>query len=183
LEKKLKVFNLEKFSLNIIQRKEENLRKLLDTNSSLKEIDLFVDDCKHSRKDVKKLILKNKLIPYICNECKNEGFWNDKKLTLQLEHKNGKKNDNRIENLCFLCPNCHSQTPTWGSKNIKRKEKTIPPRKFNVSKEELERLVREYPFKKIAKMFSVTDNAIRKRCNVLQIEIPKFPAGYWIKKN
>jgi predicted HNH restriction endonuclease len=33
-------------------------------------------------------------------------------------------NDNRLENLRFLCPNCHSQTTTYGSRNQQRNEST-----------------------------------------------------------
>lgn len=32
-------------------------------------------------------------------------------------HKNGDWRDNRAYNLRFLCPNCHSQTPNFGTKN------------------------------------------------------------------
>lgn len=39
-----------------------------------------------------------------------------KKLTLQLDHINGKNNDHRIENLRLLCPNCHSITETYAGK-------------------------------------------------------------------
>ena len=41
------------------------------------------------------------------------------KLTLQLDHINGINNDNRKENLRFLCPNCHSQTDTFAGRNLK----------------------------------------------------------------
>jgi 5-methylcytosine-specific restriction endonuclease McrA len=39
--------------------------------------------------------------------------WCGKKLVLHLDHINGINNDNRLTNLRFLCPNCHSQTPTY----------------------------------------------------------------------
>ena len=42
--------------------------------------------------------------------------WLDKPLPLELHHVNGDGLDNRIENLMLLCPNCHSQTSTWGGR-------------------------------------------------------------------
>ena len=66
------------------------------------------------RSYVKKLIIEKTLKEYKCSLC---GLvkWKDKEINLHLDHINGKNNDNRLENLRFLCPNCHSQTPTYCS--------------------------------------------------------------------
>lgn len=50
-----------------------------------------------------------------CEEC-DITEWNNKKIIFELEHINGNNTDNRIENLKILCPNCHSQTPTFRNK-------------------------------------------------------------------
>lgn len=49
------------------------------------------------------------------NKCEECGLdqWNNKSLGCELEHINGDNMDNRIENIKILCPNCHSQTPTY----------------------------------------------------------------------
>jgi hypothetical protein len=67
----------------------------------------------------------------VCVECGQGSTWNSKPLRLQIDHKNGNPLDNRFGNPRFLCPNCHTQTDTFGSANIKRPSKLPkPPRKF-----------------------------------------------------
>ena len=46
--------------------------------------------------------------------------WNGLPAPLQLDHINGIRDDNRIENLRILCANCHAQTDTWTGKNKMR---------------------------------------------------------------
>jgi len=82
--------------------------------------DVFCENSTYSRHHLKKRIINNNLIEYKCYKCQNNGEWNGEKLSLQLEHKNGINNDNRLENLSFLCPNCHSQTDTYASKSRKK---------------------------------------------------------------
>ena len=76
----------------------------------------FVEGNYFDQKSLKSKVLKYNLIEYKCS-CGNTGEWNGKVLILQLDHINGNNCDNRIENLRFLCPNCHSQTETHSGKN------------------------------------------------------------------
>lgn len=43
--------------------------------------------------------------------------WMGKPIILELEHKDGNSENNFKDNLCLICPNCHSQTPTYKAKN------------------------------------------------------------------
>lgn len=51
--------------------------------------------------------------------------WRGRELGLQLHHRNGRKHDNRIENLQLLCPNCHAQTDNWGGRNKRRNDNAL----------------------------------------------------------
>lgn len=59
---------------------------------------------------------------YLQRECFECGIaeWRGEPLAIQIDHINGVKTDWRIENLRMLCPNCHSQTPTFSGRNVKR---------------------------------------------------------------
>lgn len=72
-----------------------------------------------SRSALRKLALAH-ITPRACACCGNEGEWQGKPLTLQLDHANGDPDDHRRENLRWLCPNCHSQTRTFAGRGARR---------------------------------------------------------------
>lgn len=80
------------------------------------------------RESFKKRLIESNLIEHKCS-CGLTDSWQGKSIVLHIDHINGDHFDHRIENLRFLCPNCHSQTITYCSKNngIKRSKiiKTI----------------------------------------------------------
>lgn len=129
-----------------------------------------------ARITIKRYIIKHKLIEYKCavEECGNTGFHLGKRLSLQLDHIDGDNSNNELSNLRFLCPNCHSQTDTFGSKNIKRIPKTVKAKsnknRFEILKDELVALVKIKSLSAIGRQFGVSDNAIRKRCIKLGVE-------------
>jgi predicted RNA-binding Zn-ribbon protein involved in translation (DUF1610 family) len=71
---------------------------------------------------LKRFIIKNNIIPYMCSECGCDDNWRGKKMSLILDHINGINNDNRLENLRFLCPNCDSIQDTYKGRNKKTME-------------------------------------------------------------
>jgi len=66
---------------------------------------------------------KNRIKKYLAetfgNKCVvcNIEKWNGKDIIFELEHKDGNSENNDKENLCLICPNCHSQTNTYKNKN------------------------------------------------------------------
>lgn len=133
---------------------ERNKRKLTAT-------DLFKENCKHARNDLRRFIINNDCLPYKCAIC-GISEWNGKTLSLELDHINGINNDNRLENLRFLCPNCHSQTTTYGSRNQQLNES-----KYEIT-EDLRKLVEEtYEKEKSVKRVSAVLGI--RRCVVTQI--------------
>lgn len=84
--------------------------------------DQLVNKRRHTR-DLRKMLQKAERL-YICEWCRCDGMelwngewtWRDWPLKLQIDHKNGIKTDDSVDNLRYLCPNCHSQTGNFGGK-------------------------------------------------------------------
>jgi len=159
--------------------------------------EVFVKGPGYGKSHIKERIIKENLLSYICANCKLEPVWNGEKLVLHLDHINGDGTDDRLENLRFLCPNCHSQTKTYTGRNkilgrhvpkycidcnkqvshnqydrcflCSQKWRGLTQRKFDPSKEELENLVKSNSIIDIGLMFNVSEAAVRKRCELLGI--------------
>lgn len=96
-------FNREKAEANI----KYDLKDILVKDSSYLNI-----------ARLKKRLISQGILEYKCAICGLKE-WQNKPISLQLDHINGNNNDHRIENLRLLCPNCHSQTITFAGKNKK----------------------------------------------------------------
>ena len=81
---------------------------------------VFARDAPRNRGHLKKRLIAAGLVENRCAEC-GLSEWRGKPLVLQLHHLNGDGRDNRVENLVLLCANCHSQTPNWGGRNVRRR--------------------------------------------------------------
>lgn len=66
---------------------------------------------------------------YICSCCELTR-WNEKPIPLELDHIDGNSNNNLINNLRLLCPNCHSQTENFRGRNINNGDKKVSDETF-----------------------------------------------------
>lgn len=161
------------------------------TNLIRNEENIFILDSTANQTTLRKWYLKGEYTPYKCSICSQEPIWQNKELTLILDHINGKNHDNRLENLRWVCPNCNQQLDTTNGKNKKilnkhnycidcgkeiylksvrciecqAKNRIIKLEDMPVTREELKNLIRTVPFTKIGKKFNVSDNTIRKWCD------------------
>jgi Zn finger protein HypA/HybF involved in hydrogenase expression len=167
----------------VFERQRVSLQQALDR--------CFIKDSKSKRAFIIKLIKRYSLLDNVCHECSIKDIWNNKKLSLQLDHINGDGNDNRLENLRFLCPNCHSQTDTFAGKKLRVKYScakcTNSTKGFSniclecahaanrkverPSKENLEKDLEEHSMLSLGKKYGVSDNAVRKWCRSYCINI------------
>ena len=157
------------------------------------EDNIFIENSTASQQTLRRWYLKGEYSEYKCSICNLEPFWNGKELTLILDHINGKNNDDRLNNLRWVCPNCNQQLETTGYKKMRVENK--PEKKYyciscgkeisrntknnlclecfykstrlceRPTREELKNLIRTAPFTKIGQKYGVSDNAIRKWCD------------------
>lgn len=73
---------------------------------------------------VRKKLLRESLKEHICECCLNT-TWNGSPIPLEVHHKDGDKNNNKIENLELLCPNCHALTDNYKGKNTQKHKQNL----------------------------------------------------------
>lgn len=151
---------------------------------------ILIENSNYSSDRLKNRLIKEGIKENKCEKCGITN-WYGEELKFHLHHINGNHNDNRLENLQILCPNCHSLTDNYSGKKLKKEQKYCPDcgnlignnsnyckhcspkHRLNSvkvsdenkpSKEDLLELIKTKPFTEIGKMYGVTDNAIRKWC-------------------
>ena len=102
IEERVKEFDIDTshfkaVASNAIERTEENI---------------FIENSTAAQKTLRTWYKKGEYTDYKCSICSQEPFWNNQELTLVLDHINGINNDDRLENLRWVCPNCNMQLPT-----------------------------------------------------------------------
>lgn len=112
LKKKIKEFNID-----ISHFTGQRWQKSPNFQQKYSPENLFIKNSFVSNQTIRKYLLDYKLIPYICSNCGCDGNWQGSILTLQLHHIDGNNTNNELDNLTFLCPNCHAITDNYGGKN------------------------------------------------------------------
>ncbi len=114
----------EKFGFNAASWWKARLRGEITTRTFGMPIPELLERGK-SRPNIKQRLIRAGILENRCGEC-GLSEWRGKRLSIQIDHINGINDDNRLTNLRMLCPNCHSQTETFGSRNRNR-SLTFPP--------------------------------------------------------
>ena len=109
--------------------------------------EILQKDFPYNTQKLKQRLLENGLKERRCEKCGNTE-WNGEPIALELHHINGDRNDNRLENLQILCPNCHAQTKHYRGKNQTRYEKEefisdLERKKLYEQEQERKRIERE----------------------------------------
>lgn len=145
----LKKHNIDTSSFETAKDRIQRNKHKLNKSKTLEELkeEYLIENSTIARSSIKSYIIKYNLIEYRCCNCKSNDQWMGKTMPLILDHINGINNDNRLENLRFLCPNCNSIQDTFCGKNINGQNKI--KNKNNSNKTTERKIIFKQPRKEI----------------------------------
>lgn len=123
--------------------------------------DIFANKVKIQSACLKERLIKAGLKEHRC-ECCGNSEWNGKPIPTELHHIDGNHNNNALNNLQILCPNCHAQTDNYCGKGVTRLNYNIPTKEELLTKLKSSKTVRQ-----LAKDYGVSEDTLRR----------------WVKKN
>lgn len=113
IKKYIKLNNLDISHFYIIKN------KVTGKKCELKDI-LIENSSYNNNTNLKEKLYKECLKERKCELCGQNEYWNNMKISLILDHINGINNDNRLENIRIVCPNCNAGLDTFSGKNTKK---------------------------------------------------------------
>lgn len=133
---------------------------------------VMVEGSTYSRSHLKKRLIRSGLLKEVCSLCGQPPVWRGKRMSLILDHINGRNNDHRMENLRLVCPNCNATLETFcgrnppqqpkvdgrlhGRPNLKQRRVQRPPYQALLSE------IEEAGYEAVGRKYGVSGSAIRK---------------------
>lgn len=79
--------------------------------------EIFIKNSPVTQRVMRGYVERHNLLEYKCANCGCDGHWQGGEISLEIHHIDGDNSNNELENLCYLCPNCHALTETYRGKN------------------------------------------------------------------
>lgn len=130
LKRKIKEFNIDisHFTGQLWSKGKTKIDdQRISSNEKYTLEEVFKENSPITQKVLRGYVERHNVVEYKCQTCGCDGHWQNGIISLELDHIDGNNSNNKIENLRYLCPNCHALTETYRGKN-----KALKAQKLNV---------------------------------------------------